>query len=197
MLGKILSFMIISSVICSVFTNNIENVCNASLDGMSKGIEIIITTSGAIIFWSGMMKIAQDGGFTEIISRLLFPILKFLFPSCKDKKNILDPICINIMSNMLGLGNAATPSGIKAIKELQKENLTDKNFDIFLMMNLSCIQIVPTFLVALRKSYGSKNPYGIVPKIWMSSFLFLFCGITILKILHKFQKKEVKCSQKL
>lgn len=193
MLGIIWSFMIILSLLFSLLTNNIGNLCNSSLEGMSKAIEIVITTSGAIIFWSGIMKLAQDGGFTKLMSKILFPILKKIFPNCIDKKNILDPMCINIISNMLGLGNAATPSGIKAIKEMKKENLLHENLEIFLIMNISCIQLAPTFLVALRKSFGSNNPYDIVFKMWISSFIFLVIGIVLSKILYKIQKKEIEC----
>jgi len=193
MLGIIWSFMIILSLVFSLFTNNIENLCNSSLEGMSKAIEIVITTSGAVIFWSGMMKVAQDGGFTELMSKILSPILKKLFPTCFDKKNILNPMCINIISNMLGLGNAATPSGIKAIKEMKKENLLSENLETFLIMNISCIQLAPTFLVALRKSFGSNNPYDIVVKMWISSLIFLVIGIIVIKASYKFKKKEYKC----
>ena len=181
MIGKIWSIMIILSFICAILTNKISDICVSSLEGMSKAVETIISTSGAIIFWSGIMKIAQDSGFTDKVSRLLFPILKFLFPSCSDKKNIMNPMCINIVSNMLGLSNAATPSGVKSVKEMKKENLIKENFPTFIMLNISCIQLAPTFLVSLRKSYGSKSPYDIVPFIWISSLSILIIGLLIIK----------------
>lgn len=188
MLGKVWSGMIILSFICAIFTGNMNKLCNASIEGTIKAIEMIIMISGAIIFWSGIMKIAQDGKFTHAMSKLLFPILKFLFPSCSNKSNILNPICINIVSNMLGLGNAATPSGIKAINEMKSENLIQENILSFLMINMSCIQLTPTFLVSLRKSFGSTSPYEIVPKMWFSSFMFLLLGVSISKILSRSRK---------
>lgn len=199
MLGKVWSGMIILSFMCALFTGKIDEVCNASIDGATKAVEMIIMISGSIIFWSGIMKIAQDSNFTYTVSQLLFPILKFLFPTCSKKRNILNPICINIVSNMLGLGNAATPSGIKAINEMKSENLLQENILTFLIINLSCIQLTPTFLVSLRKSFGSVSPYEIVPKMWISSFVFLFVGISISKIFYQNRKiskksrRNIKC----
>ena len=185
MIGKVWAIIIISSFLCALINNKISELSNAILEGTDQAINIIIMTSGAIIFWSGIMKIAQDSYFTSAISRLLFPVLKILFPNCAQKNNILDFICINFVSNIMGLSNAATPSGIKAIKEMKKENLLEKNIAIFLIMNMSCIQIAPTFLVALRKSFGSNTPYEILPKMWATSIIFLLTGILLIKIFSK------------
>lgn len=182
MIGKVWSAMIIISFVCSLFTNKLNDLGNAIIEGTNQSLNIILITAGSIIFWSGIMKIAQNSGFTKAISRLLFPVLKFLFPECANKEKILDSICINIVSNMLGLSNAATPSGIKAIKEMKKEDINSENISTFLMMNMSCIQLAPTFLVTLRKSLGSNNPYIILPKMWISSLVFLITGIFLVKI---------------
>lgn len=182
MIGKVWSAMIIISFVCSLFTNKLNDLGNAIIEGTNQSLNIVLITAGAIIFWSGIMKIAQNSGFTKAISRLLFPVLKFLFPECANKEKILDSICINIVSNMLGLSNAATPSGIKAIREMKKEEISLENISTFLMMNMSCIQLAPTFLVALRKSLGSNSPYIILPKMWISSLVFLITGIFLVKI---------------
>ena len=195
MIGKVWSAMIIISFICSIFTNKINDLGNAIIEGTNQSLNIVLITAGAIIFWSGIMKIAQNSGFTKAISRLLFPVLKFLFPECANKEKILDSICINIVSNMLGLSNAATPSGIKAIIEMKKEEISFENISTFLMMNMSCIQLAPSFLVALRKSLGSNNPYIILPKMWISSLVFLITGIFLVKIskIKCYQTMEKKC----
>lgn len=182
MIGKVWAIMIASSFFCAVINNKMNELGNAILEGTDQAINIILMTSGAIIFWSGIMKIAQDSGFTGAISKLLFPILRVLFPNCAKKWNILNPICINFVSNIMGLSNAATPSGIKAMQEMKKENLLQTNAAVFLIMNMSCIQIAPTFLVALRKSFGSSTPYEILPKMWATSIVFLLTGILLIKI---------------
>jgi spore maturation protein A len=195
MIGKVWSAMIIISFICAIFTNKLNDLGNAIIEGTNQSLNIVLITAGSIIFWSGIMKIAQNSGFTKAISRLLFPVLKFLFPECANKEKILDSICINIVSNMLGLSNAATPSGIKAIREMKKEEVSFENISTFLMMNMSCIQLAPSFLVALRKSLGSNNPYIILPKMWMSSLVFLMTGIFLVKIskIKCYQTMEKKC----
>ena len=195
MIGKVWSAMIIISFICAIFTNKLNDLGNAIIEGTNQSLNIVLITAGSIIFWSGIMKIAQNSGFTKAISRLLFPVLKLLFPECANKEKILDSICINIVSNMLGLSNAATPSGIKAIREMKKEEVSFENISTFLMMNMSCIQLTPSFLVALRKSLGSNNPYIILPKMWMSSLVFLMTGIFLVKIskIKCYQTMEKKC----
>ncbi len=185
MIGKVWATMLIASFLCALINNKINELGNAILEGTDQAINIILMTSGAIIFWSGMMKIAQDSGFTGAISRLLFPILQVLFPNCAKKQNILNPICINLVSNIMGLSNAATPSGIKAMKEMKKEKLLSANTLVFLIMNMSCVQIAPTFLVALRKNFGSNKPYEILPKMWATSIIFLLTGILLIKIFKK------------
>ena len=127
MIGKVWAIMIASSFFCAVINNKMNELGNAILEGTDQAINIILMTSGAIIFWSGIMKIAQDSGFTGAISKLLFPILRVLFPNCAKKWNILNPICINFVSNIMGLSNAATPSGIKAMQE----SFTNKRCGIF------------------------------------------------------------------
>lgn len=185
MIGEVWAIMIISSFFCAIANNQINTLGNAILEGTDQATNIILMTSSAIIFWSGIMKIAQDSHFTGAISKILFPILKILFPDCAEKENILNPMCINIVSNIMGLGNAATPSGIKAVREMKKENLPMSNISTFLIMNMSCIQIAPTFLVAIRKSFGSNMPYEILPKMWATSLIFLLTGIILTKTIKK------------
>lgn len=196
MLGKVWSSMIILSFFYAMFTNKINDFSNAILEGTNQGINIILTTSGAIIFWSGIMKIAYKSGLTSTISNILFPLLKFLFPNSFRKKNIVDPMCINLISNMFGLSNAATPSGLKAISEMKKENIGFPDMATFVIMNMSSIQLAPTFLVALRKSFGSENPYQFIPKMWISSSIFLLTGIILVKISIQNPLKIINTKQK-
>ena len=152
------------------------------LNGAKQSIDIVLMISGAMIFWSGIMKIAQDGKFTNFISKILSPILKLLFSEYSNEKEIIDPICINIVSNLLGLSNAATPSGIKAMKKMKEFNLIKTNMMKFLMLNISCVQFSPNFLIITRKNFGSTNPYDILPKVWICSFVSLVIGITLINI---------------
>ena len=184
MIGIVWAFIMILSVICAIFTNKIDLLCNAILNGARQSIDIVIMISGAMIFWSGIMKIAQDGKFTDFISKILSPILKLLFKEYSGRKEIMDPICINIVSNLLGLSNAATPSGIKAMKKMKEFSLINTHVMRFLMLNISCIQFSPNFLIITRKNFGSPNPYDILPKLWICSLVSLFIGIILINIFN-------------
>ncbi|MCL2311610.1 MAG: spore maturation protein A [Firmicutes bacterium] len=189
MLEKIWISMILISVISALFTNNISELSNSVLEGSSQAVNVTLMTAGSIIFWSGIMKIAQDSGFTNTVSKIFFPLLKFLFPKYANQRNILEPICMNIIANVLGLGNAATPLGITAMKEMQKVNknpkYATKEMITFLIINTACLQLIPTFLITLRKNYGAENPFDILPKVWVSSSVALLTGIFLVKIFIK------------
>lgn len=195
MIGIVWAFMIISSVVCAICTQRIDELCNSIIEGSKQSISIVIMISGAIIFWSGIMKIAQDGKFTNFVIKIFFPILKLLFSEYSHQKEILNPICINIISNLLGLSNAATPSGIKAMKKMNKNNSMNSNIMKFLLINISCIQLSPNFLIISRKTFGSHNPYEILPKIWICSLVSLIVGISLINIFSN-KVKTIRINKK-
>ena len=190
MIGIIWSSMMILSIICAISTNHVNDLCNSILEGSKQSINIIIIISGSIIFWSGMMKIAQDSKFTKFICKLFSPILKLLFKDYIDKPEVIEPMCINIVSNLLSLSNAATPSGIETMKKMKKNELMDLNIMKFLMINISCIQLSPNFLIISRKQFGAQNPYEVLPKIWMCSLIYLLVGIFLINLFSKRLKTE-------
>ena len=190
MIGIIWFSMIISSIICAIFTNHVNDLCNAILEGSKQSINIIIIISGSIIFWSGMMKIAQDSKFTKFVSKIFSPILKLLFKDYIDKPEIIEPMCINIVSNLLSLSNAATPSGIETMRQMKKFGSIDTNIMKFLMINISCIQLSPNFLIISRKQFGAQNPYEILPKVWICSLVYLIIGILLINLFSKKLKPE-------
>lgn len=190
MIGIIWAFMIISSIMCALFNNCANDLCNAIIEGSKQSINIMIIISGSIIFWSGIMKIAQDSKFTKFVSRLFSPILKVLFKDYVDKPDIIEPMCINIVSNLLSLSNAATPSGIETMKKMKKHGLIESNMMKFLLINISCVQLSPNFLIISRKQFGAQNPYEILPKIWLCSLVYLLIGIFLINVFSKKSKTE-------
>jgi spore maturation protein A len=180
--------MIITSLICAVINGRVDALASALLSGADDAIKIIVSTLGAMILWSGIMQIAQDSGLIEKLSNIFSPIFKFLFPEYIDHKKVLHPICLNIVSNLLGLGNAATPYGILAMKEMQKLNSSKhratNGMIMFLILNIACLQLIPTFLIVLRKTYGAENPFDILPIIWISSLCALITGVSLVKFMQ-------------
>lgn len=161
----------------------------AVLSGTEEAASTVITMAGMMALWGGFMKIAEQGGIVAFLSKLLSPALKFLFPEYLPDSLASKMICMNITANFLGLGNAATPFGIMAIKEMNKTNPTQdtasNSIAMFVILNTASVQLVPTFLCALRQKHGSCEPFSILPSLSLTSFIALSTGILSAKCLGK------------
>lgn len=183
MLNYVWGFLIISSVVSAVVLGNTDELSNALMNSGKSSIELLLTMAGIICLWSGIMKIAEQSGFTEQISKIFAPILKPLFPKLDKKGSAFKNITMNISANLLGLGNAATPFGLKAMSDLHKingeKNIASNEMVIFVVMNTASLQILPTTLAVLRQSYGSNAPFEVIKAIWISSATALAVGLII------------------
>lgn len=165
MMNKIWCFMILAGLIVSSFNGKITTLSDTILSSSKEAVELCILMFGIVGLWSGLMNIALSLGITTQLQKLLTPFLTFLFPNLKNQK-AKEYISTNIVANMLGLGWAATPSGLKAMEELQKDN-PDKNTATnemcsFLILNISSLQLIPINIIAYRSQYGSVNPSKIL-----------------------------------
>ena len=188
MMNYIWVIIITFSFFSAIATKNMTGLSTSVISGGSDAITLIIKLTGIICFWNGIMAIAEKSGFTTLLCKLFQPILKFLFPSIKDKKT-KDAISINITANLLGLGNAATPLGLEAMKRMQEHNLkkdsaTD-NMVKFVVINTAALHLIPTSIAFLRQDYGSKNSMEIILPALTTSILSLFIGITLTFLLKK------------
>jgi len=166
MVNWIWMFFIAVSVIVGIFTGKMDVITQAAFDGAKSGVTISFGLISVMVFWLGMMKIAQEAGLLEKVARFLHPVVKWLFPDVPPNSPALGYIMSNLSANLFGLGNAATPMGIKAMQELQKLN-KDKDtatpaMCTLLALNTSSITIIPTTLIAIRMNYGSANPGEII-----------------------------------
>ena len=136
------------------------------------------------------MKVAEKSGFTEILAKLLRPILRRLFKIAGKDDKALGAIVMNLTANMLGLSNAATPFGIKSMEEMDRLNdekgVASNDMALFLVMNASCIQLVPSTIISIRASAGSKNPAAIIIPAILSTTIAAIVGIIICKIVEKY-----------
>lgn len=166
-------FIIISCFVFSAFTGTLASAVTAGVDGAKSAVETVISLIGIICFWSGILNVAEKGGAAEKCEKLLSPVINRLFPKTKHKKNIT----MNIIANLFGAGNAATPAGISAISEMDKENLHNphpsRDMCRFVLMNTASISLFPTTVLSILTSFGAKNPLSIVPCVWICSFLAL------------------------
>lgn len=187
LLNYIWAFMIFFSLICAAATGRMSQLSAAVLSGAASAVTLIIGMTGMMCAWTGLMKIADGGGVTAALAKILGPAVRRLFPSCKKNSPAVKAMCMNITANLLGLGNAATPLGLAAMKELKKKNPTDtadNDMAMFVVINAASIQLIPTFTATLRSQYGSAAPFDILPAVWVTSGCALLVGITAAKLLE-------------
>ncbi|MBR2499454.1 MAG: nucleoside recognition protein [Clostridia bacterium] len=189
MINYIWASMLILSFIFSIAKGNLSDVNNALLDGASSAVEMAIGLLGMMCFWSGLLEIAKRAGLTEKLSKMLRPLMKLLFPELKENSPAISAMLMNMVANFLGLSNAATPLGLKAMKELDKENKQRKKAShsmcLFVVINTASITLIPTTVIALRAANGSKDPFSVIVPVWICSVISITVGIVISKILAK------------
>lgn len=191
MLNILWPIFIIISIVYSIFSGNIQNLNNSIFESAESAVNLTLTLLGMTCLWSGIMEIASKTQIIDYLSKLLKPIIKRLFSNLNEKsyKNII----MNIIANILGLGNAATPLGLKAMKELQKDNLNkdelSDNMMMLIVLNTASLQIIPTTVIAVRSSLGSTNPTKIIFPVWISTICAAIVGIIFTKIVIKYTRK--------
>jgi spore maturation protein A len=166
MVNWIWLFFIVVGFLVAAINGDVESVTQAAFDGAKNGVTVCFGLISVLVFWMGMMRIAEDAGILHKLARLLQPVVRFLFPSVPKNHPALGYIMSNMSANILGLGNAATPMGIKAMQELQKLNPNKEEastaMSTLLALNTSSITLIPTTLIAIRMNFNSMNPAEIV-----------------------------------
>ncbi|MDF9407392.1 spore maturation protein [Pelotomaculum isophthalicicum JI] len=168
--------MIILGILVAGINGNIEIVTKAALDSANDAVKISISLIAIMTFWLGIMKLAEEAGLIRMLARLVRPVMRFLFPSVPKDHPAMGAIVMNLSANILGLGNAATPMGLIAMRELQKlnrgrEDTASEAMCTFLALNTSCVTLIPTTIIGIRLLYGSADPTDIVgPTIMATAF---------------------------
>ena len=179
--------MIIVSIVVSIFNGTVDQTINGAFEGAKSAVFTVLSFAGVMCFWTGIMKIAENAGLSQKLEKLLKPIINFLFPNAG--QNAKKYIAVNMSANILGMGNAATPMGIKAMQCLDKENnnplYTSKNMCPLVVLNTTSVQLIPTTIIALRVAAGSANPFSVILPIWISSFTASFIALTLTKLLYR------------
>lgn len=173
MVNFIWLFFIVAGFLVAAAEGNIDAVTQAVFSGAETGVTVSLGLVSILTFWMGMMKIAEDGGLLQIVARFLRPVVRFLFPGVPVQHPAVGYIMSNMSANLLGLGNAATPMGIKAMQELQKLN-PDKDkaspaMCTLLALNTSSITLIPTTLIAIRLNFHSLHPADIIGTTLMAT----------------------------
>ena len=194
MINYIWSFFIIIGVLYGIFTGNIKTINDTLINSGTNAVEMIFKLIPLMCLWLGIMNIAKDSGLIDILAKKLNRVLKILFPEIPENHEALTYISSNIIMNMLGVGNAATPFGLKAMKEMQKLN---KNKDVasrsmitFLVINTSSVTIIPTTIISFRILNNSLNPTGVVPLCIITTVLSCLFGILLDRLFYLLTRRK-------
>ncbi|MCI8470608.1 MAG: hypothetical protein HFJ35_03855 [Clostridia bacterium] len=173
MLNQIWPIFILVSFSYAIFSGNLEPLNASIFESTSDAIKLSIELLGTMCLWSGIMQVANKTSIINRLTNLLNPIIKVLFPEMRKNKQIQKEISMNMIANILGLGNAATPLGLKAMKSMQEENAKKDTLSnsmlVFIVLNTASIQIIPTTVIAIRNSLGSSNPTSIIFPVWIAT----------------------------
>ena len=192
MLNIIWPIFLIISIIFSFFSGNLKALNNSFFESTESAVKLCLTLLGTMCLWSGVMKIVSNTSLINKITKILSPFMKLLFPKMKKRDEAYEQISMNVVANILGLGNAATPLGLKAMETMQKENaqkdrLTDEMATL-IVLNTASIQIIPTTVIAIRSSLGSNNPTIIIFPVWIATICAAIAGISAVKFFIKIGK---------
>jgi spore maturation protein A len=188
MLNYIWLGLVIVAVVLGGINGKIENVTKAAIDAAGNSVTIAIGLVGVMALWLGIMKIAEQSGLMSLLARAIAPVMRRLFPEVPPDHPAMGSMLMNIAANMLGLSNAATPLGLKAMEDLEKLNPTPgvatNAMCLFLTINTSGLQLIPASMISLMASAGSKEPTAIIGTAVASTFVALVAGVTAAKLLE-------------
>ena len=190
MLNYIWAFMIILGIIYAAFTGRMDAVTNAALNSAGEAISLCITMAGVVALWMGLMEIAKEAGLIQKMTRGISPFLDFMFPKIPKKHPAREYIATNLIANILGLGWACTPAGLKAMEELGKledergnsERVASTEMCDFLILNISSLQLIPVNMIAYRQQYGSVNPTAVIVPAIVATFFSTLVAVVFCKI---------------
>lgn len=189
MLNYIWPIFLILSFIYGICFGNIAETNTAIFESTESAVNLCIKLLGTICLWNGIMKVAIKTSIVSGLKRSFKPVLKWLFPTINEQEEVYTEISMNIVANVMGLGNAATPIGLKAMKSLQKKNNNKKTLSkemaTFIVLNTASIQIIPTTVIAIRNSLGSSNSTAILFPVWIATISAAIAAMMAVKILVK------------
>lgn len=188
MLNYIWAALIIISVVVGIISGRTAEVSAGILESAKVAVNVVLGLTGMMCLWTGMSAIMEKSSAVKALGEIIEPLIDLLFPKMKKETKAKEKMVMNICANVLGMGNAATPLGLEAMKELDRINPTtdaSESMKLFLVINTCSFQLIPTSVISLRYNAGAANPYDIIIPIWFTSFLTLLSGILLCKTIEK------------
>lgn len=194
MMNYVFPILLLFSFISAMVTGRMSELSSAVIDGAESAVHLLLRLVSMLCLWGGIMEIGDKAGLTRLFSKVMYPVVSLIFPRLRKEKYVLEAISMNITANVLGLGNAATPLGLEAMRRLQSVNTdTETASDemvVFVVMNTAAMHIIPTTVATMRGQYGSENPMEIMPAAFLTSFFALAIAVTVAKIGNIIRRKE-------
>ena len=184
--------MVVVSILCGLATGRGPEVAAAAVEGTQAAVELCLSIAGMLCLWTGVMEVMRRSGLAEGLSRLLRPVLRRLYPKASQDRETIDSIAANVSANLLGLGNAATPMGIRAARGMAKHaknGVASSELCLLVVINTASIQLLPTTVAAVRAANGSAAPFDILPAVWISSIASVTVGVLAAKLFEGFSRK--------
>ena len=188
-LGWFWTGAVLLGAVFAVWTGRGSETAAAVTEGAVRAVELCLSMAGPLALWAGLGRLMERVGLTTALARLLSPVLGRLFPASRTDRELAGTLSANVTANLLGLGNAATPMGIRAAGRLRDPKNPDRATDALcrlVVMNTASIQLLPTTVAAVRQSAGCATPFDILPCVWVSSVLSVTAGLVAAKILGRF-----------
>lgn len=188
LMGAIWTAMIVVSILFGCANGTAQQVASASFDGARAAFELCLAIGGAICLWCAVMELMRECGLADALSRALRPVLGSLFPESAAHESIMQPLSANVSANLLGLGNAATPMGIRAAQEMagmSPAGVASDELCRLVVLNTASIQLLPTTIAAIRGAAGASAPFDILPAVWISSGISVAVGLIAARIMER------------
>ncbi len=191
MLGLIWVILIVISVVFGVLSGNTSQLATALINGAESGVSTVLGILGMMMLWCGVMEVMKETGLSQKLANILRPLLKLLFPSARNDNLTLSHLAENMSANLLGLGNAATPAGIRAAEALQRlsgDKTASHDLCMLVVIKTSSLQLIPTTVAAIPAAHGSIAPFDILPAVWLATLVSQAVGILAVLLLRKVRR---------
>ena len=177
--------MVMLSLVFGILSGNLDEVANAAMAGAQSAIDLSVSMAGMLCLWSGVMEVMNVCGLSRGLARVFRPLLRRLLPEASRDEETLTAVSANVSANLLGLGNAATPLGIRAARRMARgcEGIASNELCLLVVLNTASIQLLPTTIASVRAAAGCRTPFDILPAVWFASVLSVAAGLLTARLL--------------
>ena len=184
--------MVMLSLVFGILSGNLDEVANAAMAGAQSAIDLSVSMAGMLCLWSGIMEVMNVCGLSRGLARAFRPLLRQLLPEASRDEETLAAVSANVSANLLGLGNAATPLGIRAARRMARgcEGAASDELCLLVVLNTASIQLLPTTIASVRAAAGCRTPFDILPAVWFASVLSVAAGLLTARLLSRRGRRQ-------